>query len=111
MRIALATIAMMLACASAHGAGKAKYFAVDYVCNGGVKLRAAYPDDPLSGQSITLRYSSKRVVLQPALAASGARYENQQRHLEWWIKGNDGTLSDTKAGKPLLHCSSPSSSK
>ncbi len=38
----------------------------------------------------------------PARAASGARYVNAIADLEWWSKGNGGTLSRLRDNRPLL---------
>jgi membrane-bound inhibitor of C-type lysozyme len=40
-------------------------------------------------------------TLNQAASGSGARYEDSKKTMEWWNKGNEGTLTDLKTGKTL----------
>ncbi|HTN66884.1 MAG TPA: MliC family protein [Burkholderiaceae bacterium] len=102
-------LAFMFAGGSALAAGKPTYFAAHYACDDGLRIRVAYPVDYLAGHGITLRYGGRQVNMRPALSASGARYENRSRHLEWFIKGDDGMLIDTGADR-TIHCKTVSAS-
>ena len=41
-------------------------------------------------------------LLAPTRAGSGARYVNALANLQWWSKGNGGTLSALETNRPLL---------
>ena len=41
-------------------------------------------------------------LLAPTRAGSGARYVNALANLQWWNKGNGGTLSALQTNRPLL---------
>ncbi|ANY82473.1 hypothetical protein BB934_29725 (plasmid) [Microvirga ossetica] len=70
---------------------------VHYTCADGSKLQATFsPPSTLMG-SVKLVYagSSTEMTLPQALSADGGRYT--QGAIEFWIKGQDATL--TRAGK------------
>lgn len=101
-------LALAAAClpAAAGAAGQPAYFAVRYACEDGRQIRVAYPVDHLAGHPITLRFIGRdggRVTMRPAVSASGARYENRGRRLEWFTKGDQGLLIDTAADRSV-HC-------
>jgi membrane-bound inhibitor of C-type lysozyme len=103
-------LALSLACGAALAAGKPAYFAVQYACDNGLRIRVAYPVDYMAGHGITLRYDGRRVGMRPTLSASGARYQNRLRRLEWFIKGDEGTLIDTGTDH-AIHCKTLSARK
>jgi membrane-bound inhibitor of C-type lysozyme len=58
------------------------------------------PEPPKPGDAIDLTFGSDRRLMEPAKAASGARYLSKDSVWEWWSKGPGGQLADA-AGKPL----------
>ena len=51
---------------------------------------------------VRLTWQGRTVQLAPARAGSGARYINARANLEWWSKGNGGTLSRLEPLRPLV---------
>ncbi len=103
-------LACTLACGAALAAGKPAYFAAHYACDNGLRIRVAYPVDYLAGHGITLRYDGRRVDMLPTVSASGARYQNRLKRLEWFIKGDAGMLIDTDTDR-AIHCKTSSARK
>lgn len=96
-------LALTFAGGAALAAGKPAYFAAHYACDNGLRIRVAYPVDYLAGHGITLRYDGRRVDMLPTISASGARYKDRLGRLEWFIKGDAGTLIDTGTDH-TVHC-------
>lgn len=73
-----------------------------YRCASGETLIATYN----AMESVTLQYQGTSHRLPIAPSGSGSRYAGDG--LEWWIKGQAGTLSrladDGSAGQPLQEC-------
>ncbi len=108
MKLRTIGLALVLVCGGAVAVDKPAYFAAHYACEGGLRIRVAYPVDPLAGHPITLRYEGQRVTMRHTLSASGARYENRAKKLEWFIKGNEGMLIDGANDRTVQCRTSPS---
>ena len=93
----------LLAAAPAAARGAAP-FVVTYRCDGNRWLAVGYPAfKDARGASIRLTWEGRTVELTPTRAGSGARYINARANLEWWNKGNGGTLSRLLPSvRPLL---------
>jgi membrane-bound inhibitor of C-type lysozyme len=78
-------------------------FVVTYLCDGDRYLVVGYPAY-VAAQRVPIRVSwhGRTVELAPTRAGSGARYVNAMANLEWWSKGNGGTLSSLDTNRPLL---------
>ena len=67
-----------------------------YVCEGGARLTAAYPDS----QTAIVDYRGHAYTLKLARSGSGARYTGFG--LQWWTKGLEhGTLARLKPGEDI----------
>ena len=103
MAAALAMLAATLAVPAAAERGDTA-FVVTYLCDGGRYLAVGYPsyrDAPRA--PIRLNWQGRTVQLAPSrMVGSGARYINSLANLEWWSKGNGGTLSRPSDNRPLL---------
>ena len=71
---------------------------VSYRCDDGRVVAADYPKDPTE-RGATLTIDGHRISFKTALSADGGRYiadgtANSRTHLQWWIKGDDATLSE-----------------
>jgi len=78
-------------------------FVVTYLCDGGRYLAVGYPsyrDAPRA--PIRLNWQGRTVELSPTRVGSGARYVNPLANLQWWSKGNGGTLSQLSNNRALL---------
>ncbi|MGH2371512.1 MAG: MliC family protein, partial [Chloroflexota bacterium] len=67
---------------------------VHYLCAGGERLSVTYSED-----ASRLTYRGKTTVLPQAIAASGIRYVGS--NLQWWGKGDEGTLSQVEPEQVL----------
>ena len=101
-----ALLALALAAGAALGVQAAERgdapFVVSYRCDGGQHLAVGYPAyrDAAKGR-IRLSWQGRSVELAPARAGSGARYVSAAADLEWWSKGNGGTLYRLHDHRPL----------
>ena len=79
-------------------------FVVTYRCDGGRYLAVGYPAYRDAQRApIRLTWEGRTVLLGPSrMVGSGARYINSLSNLEWWSKGNGGTLSRPSNNRPLL---------
>ena len=78
-------------------------FVVTYRCDGGRWLAVGYPAYKDARRApIRLSWQGRTVELAPARAGSGARYINAAANLEWWSKGNGGTLRRLDPQRALL---------
>jgi membrane-bound inhibitor of C-type lysozyme len=79
-------------------------FVVTYRCDGDRWLAVGYPAfKDARTAPIRLTWQGRTVELAPTRAGSGARYINARANLEWWSKGNGGTLSRLLPSvRPLL---------
>jgi membrane-bound inhibitor of C-type lysozyme len=79
-------------------------FVVTYRCDGDRWLAVGYPAfKDARNAAIRLTWQGRTVELTPTRAGSGARYINASANLEWWSKGNGGTLSRLLPSvRPLL---------
>ncbi len=106
MKLACALAAVALAGAAAGPATAARGdapFVVTYRCDGGRWLAVGYPAfKDARTAPIRLSWQGRTVELAPTRVASGARYINARANLEWWSKGNGGTLSRLEPSRPLL---------
>jgi membrane-bound inhibitor of C-type lysozyme len=102
---ALAIVAALVA-ALPLGASAARgdtAFVVTYRCDGGRYFAVGYPAYHDARKApIRITWEGRTVQLAPARAGSGARYVNAIASLEWWSKGNGGTLSRLSTNRPLL---------
>jgi len=105
VRLALPLAAFAFAAAAAAQAparGDAP-FVVVYACVGGAHLAVGYPAYRDARKApVRIGWQGRTVELMPARAASGARYINAIAGLEWWSKGNGGTLNRLRDNRPLL---------
>ena len=77
-------------------------FVVTYRCDGDRWLVVGYPAFRDARRApIRLTWEGHTVLLAPARAGSGARYINAAASLEWWSKGNGGTLRRLSTNRPL----------
>jgi membrane-bound inhibitor of C-type lysozyme len=102
--LALAAIAAVLAAPSLAAERGDTAFVVTYVCDGGRYLAVGYPAYADARRApIRLTWEGRTVLLGPSrMVGSGARYINSLANLEWWSKGNGGTLSRPSDNRPLL---------
>ena len=78
-------------------------FVVTYRCDGGRYLVVGYPAYRDAARApIRLSWQGRTVQLSPTRVGSGARYVNALANLQWWSKGNGGTLSQLENNRPLL---------
>jgi len=79
-------------------------FVVTYACDGGRYLAVGYPAYADARRApIRLSWDGRTVQLSPSrMVGSGARYLNAMANLEWWSKGNGGTLSSIQPSRLLL---------
>ena len=78
-------------------------FVVTYRCAGDRWLAVGYPAfRDARHANIRLTFRGRTIELAPARAGSGARYINARANLEWWSKGNGGTLSNLNPNRPLM---------
>ena len=106
MKRALA-LAAVVACSAAaepsHAARGETPFVVTYRCDGGRWLAVGYPAYKDARRApIRLSWQGRTVELSPARSGSGARYINAAANLEWWSKGNGGTLRRLDPQRALL---------
>ena len=106
MKRAVALAAFALGCPAASPALAARGdepFVVTYRCDGGRWLVVGYPAFKDARRApARLSWEGRTVELAPTRVASGARYINARANLEWWSKGNGGTLSRLEPPRPLL---------
>jgi membrane-bound inhibitor of C-type lysozyme len=106
MTRAFAVAALVLGSAATGSALAARgdeAFVVTYRCDGNRWLAVGYPayrDTPRA--PIRLTWEGRTVMLGPARSGSGARYLNAPANLEWWSKGNGGTLRRLDPQRTLL---------
>jgi membrane-bound inhibitor of C-type lysozyme len=72
---------------------------VSYSCENGMKILAEYSIGSDKKSSVKLDVSGKSYTLANAISASGARYTTingmkPDKALQWWTKGEKGTLYD-----------------
>ena len=79
-------------------------FVVTYRCDGDRYLIVGYPAYRDARRTpIRIGWQGRTVQLSPSrMVGSGARYLNALSNLEWWSKGNGGTLSQIQPNRPLL---------
>ncbi len=78
-------------------------FVVTYACDGGRYLVVGYPAYRDARRApIRINWQGRTVQLAPTRVGSGARYVNALANLQWWSKGNGGTLSQLENNRPLL---------
>ena len=104
-----AAFAAVAAAALSTAAGAADavpiYFASHYDCADGAALRVAYPLAYQAGHPIFVRDGQRKIVLWPARSGSGARYLDRAQRFEWWIRGNQGQLTDSRTSQMIFkHC-------
>lgn len=64
-----------------------------YQCDDGERFEVAYPNQ----ESAILNYRGQLFLLKSAISASGARYTGEG--LQWWTKGEEGSLSPLLKGE------------
>lgn len=107
MRLALAFAAVAFAAAATADVpveprGEAP-FVVTYRCDGDQHIAVGYPSyRDARTAPIRISWEGRTLLLMPARAGSGARYANAIAGIEWWSKGNRGTLSRLRDNRPLL---------
>jgi membrane-bound inhibitor of C-type lysozyme len=97
VRVACAASLLALGLLAAPPAAAARGdapFVVTYRCEGDRWLVVGYPAfKDARTAPIRVSWQGRTVELTPIRAGSGARYVNARANLEWWNKGNGGTLS------------------
>ena len=71
-----------------------------YRCAQGKTIKATYPGNTWARWG-RIVWQGKTINMKLGLSASGSRYVHSGRHLEWWIKGSEGNLRDTKTDQLL----------
>lgn len=99
----IATVGPMSVGESAAAALPSGDLHVSYRCDDGRVVGAVYPRDP-AGRGAILTIDGRRISFATALSADGARYVanesvHSRMHLQWWIKGDDATLSEAPSGQ------------
>jgi membrane-bound inhibitor of C-type lysozyme len=79
-------------------------FIVTYLCDGGRYLSVGYPAYRDAQRApIRISWQGRTVQLSPSrMVGSGTRYQNAMSNLEWWSKGNGGTLRQIQPSRALL---------
>jgi len=99
----LLALAVLVATGVATAARGDAPFVVTYRCDGGRYLVVGYPAFRDAARApIRLSWQGRTVQLSPTRVGSGARYVNALANLQWWSKGNGGTLSQLENNRPLL---------
>lgn len=70
-----------------------------YGCDSGETIVAQYDNSDPDARKATLEYKGQTFPMYIALSGSGSRYATEQglspdKGLQWWIKGDTGTLSE-----------------
>ena len=106
MRAAVFTLAFASIAAASPAAAERgdAAFVVTYRCDGDRYLVVGYPPYRDAQRTpIRVGWQGRTVQLSPSrMVGSGARYLNALSNLEWWSKGNGGTLSQIQPNRPLL---------
>jgi membrane-bound inhibitor of C-type lysozyme len=102
------TVALAMAIASIFAASSVAAergdasFVVTYRCDGGRYLVVGYPAYRDAARApVRVSWQGRTVQLAPTRVGSGARYVNALANLQWWSKGNGGTLSALANNRPL----------
>jgi membrane-bound inhibitor of C-type lysozyme len=100
----LAALAAGALVATAHAAERGDTaFVVTYQCEGGRYLAVGYPAYRDARRApVRIGWQGRTIELAPTRVGSGARYLNPVANLEWWSKGNGGTLRQMEPSRPLL---------
>jgi membrane-bound inhibitor of C-type lysozyme len=102
VRASAALLALAAAGAASAERGDAP-FVVTYRCDGNNSLAVSYPAYRDARRApIRLAWQGRTVELAPARAGSGARYISAAADLEWWNKGDGGSLYRLHDNHPLL---------
>ncbi len=105
MKISAAVVALLgilAACPAAAAQGDTP-FIVTYRCDGGRHLVVGYPAYRDAARApVRVSWQGRTHMLAPTRVGSGARYVNALANLQWWTKGNGGTLSALETNRPLL---------
>jgi len=97
---AVATVASAQAGAPPRGESP---FVVVYRCDGGRHIAVGYPAYRDARKApVRIDWQGRTILLSPARAGSGARYINAIADLEWWSKGDGGSLNRLRDNQPLL---------
>lgn len=101
--VALAAASLVAVGSAAAERGDAP-FIVTYRCDADRYLVVAYPAYRDAQRApIRVAWQGRTVQLSPSrMVGSGARYLNALANLEWWSKGNGGTLSQIQPSRRLL---------
>ena len=101
LALALATFAFSADAVAERGDAP---FVVTYHCDGDRYLVVGYPAYRDAQRApIRIGWQGRTVQLSPSrMVGSGARYLNALSNLEWWSKGNGGTLSQIQPNRALL---------
>jgi membrane-bound inhibitor of C-type lysozyme len=90
-------VSIVVSAAAMVMAGGASATEARYSCSGGTVLNAIFspPEEVPGTVTLTLDGASGELVLPQVVSADGGRYA--EKDIEFWIKGNDATL--TRNGK------------
>jgi membrane-bound inhibitor of C-type lysozyme len=99
----IAAVGPMTVGENAMAAPPSPHLHVRYRCDDGRVVEATYPRDP-AGRGAILTIDGRRIAFATALSADGARYianesVHARRRVQWWIKGDDATLSEAPIGQ------------
>ena len=104
MKTAAAAMGALLGAGSlATAAHAGSSLDVRYRCDDGQMVEASYPKGAPE-QGMTLVIAGRKIVFRTAMSADGGRYLaagglHPHRLLEWWIKGDGATLSESPVGE------------
>lgn len=73
---------------SENPASSAVKITADYMCDPNAELHA----DFLENGTARIRFGAQDLMLEQTISGSGARYENKQEGVLFWIKGREATL-------------------
>lgn len=75
-----------------------------YLCEQSRVLSVAQRNPASPGQSVEVTFGTDGKRMQPAVAASGARYLSTDGAWEWWSKGSTGRLSAADGTALAANC-------
>jgi membrane-bound inhibitor of C-type lysozyme len=103
--LAVAVLFLLAPAAFAADARETEAFVVSYRCEDGEAIAVGYPAyRDAATEPIRLAWHGRRYVLHPARSGSGARYLTRDGRLQWWSKGDEGTLAVPGATTILENC-------
>ncbi len=98
-RLVIAILAAAASAASPAALAQTNIISANYQCASGRQIAVRYDNTKPAAATARLTFGGKTFNLYQVMSASGARYATEQGlrpdfGLQWWIKGNDATLSE-----------------